>query len=131
MQVEMPFYEGPEDALRAVVSHLGGSKKVGQMLWPDKTVDASARHLLDCLNPSRAEKLDIGQVMFLFAKAKEAGCHAPFAWICHEVGYEARPIAIEEEEDRLVAVVESAGKTFAAAVEKLERLQRARTIRAA
>ena len=41
MQTEMPFFEGPEDALREAVRAIGGPKKVGPMLWPDKTPDAA------------------------------------------------------------------------------------------
>lgn len=131
MQSEMPFYEGPEDALRTAVQSLGGAKQVGAMLWPDKTPDAAGRLLLDCLNPARSEKLDISQVMLILAKAKEAGVHAPFAWLAAEVGYEARPITREEEADRLTAVVESASKQLSSAVAALERIKRAQMVRSA
>lgn len=131
MQTEMPFYEGPEDALRAAVQHLGGAKKVGAMLWPDKAVDAAGRLLQDCLNPARSEKLDVTQVMFIFSKAKEAGCHAPFMWFCGEVGYDAKPVTRADEVDRLTTVIDQAGKAFADAVAKLERIQRASALRAA
>lgn len=131
MQTELPFYEGPEDALRAAVQALGGAKKVGPMLWPDKGIDTSARLLLDCINPSRAEKLEITQIMRVFALAKEAGCHSPFAWFAGEVGYDVKPITKAEEVDRLTAVVEQSSKTLAAAVAALERIQRGNLARAA
>lgn len=131
MQTELPFYEGPEDALRAAVQALGGAKKVGPMLWPDKTVDNAARLLLDCINPSRAEKLEITQIMRIFALAKEVGCHSPFAWFSGEVGYDIKPITKAEEVDRLTAVVEQSSKTLAAAVAALERIQRSSSIKVA
>ena len=131
MQSEMPFFEGPEDALRAAVQALGGAKKVGPMLWPDKGIDAAARHLLDCINPSRAEKLEITQLMRVFGLAKEAGYHAPFAWFANEVGYDTKPITKAEEVDRLTFVVEQSSKTLAAALGALERIQRTNTIKAA
>lgn len=124
MQSEMPFYEGPEDALRAAVQSLGGAKMVGAMLWPDKTPDAAGRLVQDCLNPSRNEKFDVTQVMFVFKKAKDAGCHSPFAWFSSEVGYDSRPITKAEEADRLTSVVDQASKTLADALVRLERLQR-------
>jgi hypothetical protein len=129
MQSEMPFYEGPEDALRAAVQALGGAKQVGAQLWPDKTPDAAGRLVQDCLNPSRSEKFDVTQVMFIFRKAKECGCHGPFAWFSSECGYDARPVTKAEEADRLTTVVEQASKTLANAVAQLERMQRTNTIK--
>jgi hypothetical protein len=129
MQSDLPFFEGPEEALRAAVQNLGGAKKVGPMLWPDKTIDAAGRQLLDCLNTARSEKLDLGQVMFVLARAKDAGYHAAFAWMAGEVGYEARPITRAEEVDRLTSVIESASTTLANAVSALERVQRANSLR--
>lgn len=123
MQVELPFYEGPEDALRAAVQALGGSKKVGAMLWPDKGVDTASRLLLDCINPSRAEKLEASQIMRVFALAKDSGCHGPFAWFAGEVGYDVKPITKAEEVDRLTTVVEQSTRTLAAALTALERIQ--------
>lgn len=123
MQHEIPFYESPEDALRAAVQALGGSKKVGSMLWFDKGVDNASRHLMDCLNISRAEKLDLSQVMFILRMAKEAGCHSPFAWFAGEIGYDVSPITRADEVDRLTTVVEQSTRTLAAALNTLERLK--------
>ena len=69
MQTDSPFYEGPEDALRAAIQALGGAKVVGPMIWPDKSVDAAAGRLLDCTNISRSEKLEIGQIMLVLKTA--------------------------------------------------------------
>lgn len=126
MQTEMPFFECPEDALRAAVQHLGGAKKVGLLLWPDRSADAAARLLLDCLNVSRAEKLELSQVMRILALAKEAGAHQPAQWIMAEVGYDLRAITKAEEVDRVTSVIEQSSRTLAAAMATLERLQRVR-----
>lgn len=123
MQTEMPFFEGPEDALRAAVQALGGAKKVGSIIFPDKGVDAAARHLLDCINASRNEKLDLSQVMLILSMAKESGIHAPFSWFASQVGYDCSPITKAEEIDRLTTVVEQASKTLSAAVTALERIK--------
>lgn len=131
MQTEMPFFECPEDALRAIVQELGGAKKVGPMLWPDKNPEAAGRLLLDCLNTGRSEKFEITQIMRLFALAKDAGCHTPFAWFAGEVGYDAKPVTRAEEVDRLTAVVEQSSKQLSAAVAALERIQRSGIVRAA
>ena len=126
MQSELPFFECAEDALRAAVQALGGAKTVGLMLWPDKPADHAGRLLLDCLNHTRAEKLDVSQVMRLLALAREAGHHAPMAWICAEIGYEAKPVTRAQEVDRLTDTIEQSTKTLAHALATLERMQRAR-----
>lgn len=123
MQGELPFYESPEDAIKAAVQHLGGAKVVGGMLWPDKSPDAARTRLLDCLNPARSERLDLSEGMFILRKAREAGCHGPFSWIGAELGYETRPINRQEEIGRVVDVIEKSSRTLAAATATLERLR--------
>ncbi|MDE2097792.1 MAG: hypothetical protein KGL39_11125 [Patescibacteria group bacterium] len=123
MQDSLPFYESPEEAITACIQALGGAKKVGPMLWPDKTVDASRTLLLDCLNASRKEKLDLSQILFIFKQAKEIGFHAGIQWFCMDAGYEAKPITRAEEVDRLTSVIEQASKTLSSAVQALERVQ--------
>lgn len=129
MQTEMPFYDCPEDALRAAVQALGGAKQVGAMLWPDATPDNAGRKLHDAINPARPEKLELSQIMLVLARAKEAGCHGPFQWLAAQVGYEARPVTRAEEVDRVTEVVEQSSKTLAAALATLERLQRTGSIK--
>lgn len=126
MQADLPFYECAEDALKAAVDAMGGAKQVGALLWPDKTPDAARTRLLDCLNTHRPERLDLSESMFILKRAKEAGHHAPFAWLAAEVGYDAKPVAKAEEIDRLTTVIEQSSKTMAAALATLERLQRVR-----
>ena len=126
MQSEMPFFEAPEDALRAAVQLLGGAKQVGAQLWPDLSPDGAGRKLLDCINPGRAERLSLSQCMKVLTWARDAGHHGPMQWICGEVGYEARPVTKAEEMDRVSAVVEQSSRTLAAALATLERLQRVR-----
>lgn len=125
MQTEMPFFEGPEDALREAVRAIGGPKKVGPMLWPDKTPDAAARLLQDCLNAGRSEKLDLSQVLFILRAARDTGFHAAFQYLAADAGYDARPVSREEEEDRTTAIIASASTTLAQALATLERLKEA------
>ena len=123
MQAELPFYESPEDALRAAVQALGGSKKVGSILWRDKGVDNASRLLHDCLNPTRAEKLELSQAMLILSMSKEAGCHAPFEWMAAQIGYDVKPITKAEDVDRLTTVIEQSTKTLADALSRMERIQ--------
>ena len=93
------------------------------MLWPDKTPDAARTRLLDTLNTSRTERLDLSESLFILRKAAEAGLHAPFQWLAAEVGYEARPLQRDEAIDRVAAVMEQAANTLAAATQTMQRLQ--------
>lgn len=124
MQVEMPFFECPESALRACIEALGGAKKVGAQLFPDKTMENARDYLLARVNPDRQEKLSMTQIIFIFRAAKSAGFHAGFDWWAREVEYEIRPITKAEEVDRLTSVVEQASKQLSGAIAALERLQR-------
>lgn len=125
MQAELPFYESPEDALRAAIQALGGTKTVGSILWPDKGVENASRLLHDCIRPNRAEKLDLSQVLLILTMAKDVGCHTPFQWMASKIGYDIKPVTRAEEVDRLTTVVEQSTKTLAAALSALERIQAA------
>lgn len=123
MQTELPFYDTPEKALDACIQALGGSKKVGTRLFPEKTMESATTYLSNCVDPNRAEKLSLSHVMMLFKLAREEGVHSPFFWFAGEVGYEAKPITRAEEVDRLTHVIEQASKTLSSAVQALERVQ--------
>ena len=123
MQSEMPFFESPEAALRACVEALGGAKKVGGLLFPEKTVDNARDYLLACVNETRAEKLGYAQILFVFRLAKQAGFHAGWAYWSAEAEYDSRPVTRADEMDRLTTVVEQTTKTLSAALAKLERMQ--------
>lgn len=123
MQSDLPFYESPEQALTAAVQQLGGAKVVGSALWPDKSPEAARTRLLDCLNPSRAERLDLSECMFILRRAREKGLHTSFQWLAQEIGYEARPVQQAEEAQRLATVVEQSMRVMNEALGRLERLR--------
>ncbi|CAM8785124.1 hypothetical protein NCI_04906 [Burkholderia pseudomallei] len=131
MQLDIPFYEGPEDALKAAVQAMGGAKKIGPLLWPDKSIDTAARLLLDCLNAGRSEKLDLSQTMMIFRMARDAGCYSPFVWFANEVGFDAKAATKAEEIDRVTTVIEQATTTLAGALKTLERLKSGAPVRSA
>jgi hypothetical protein len=128
MQADLPIFESIEDALRASVQALGGTKQVGHMLWPDKSIDNAGKLVSDCLNPHRNERLEPSQLLLIFRKAREAGCYEPFRWFAAEAGYDASPITRAEEIDRVTLVIEQASKTLATATAALERIQRVRAV---
>ncbi|CAN7168227.1 hypothetical protein LJR118_000277 [Acidovorax sp. LjRoot118] len=118
------LYEDELDAARDAVKHLGGAKKVGPMVWPDKTPEAASRYLLDCLNVSRAERLSPSQLLLLMRLAREVGFHGLAAYIMREAGY-APPIPVEPqtEAEVLSRRLESMLGEFANITGRLERLQ--------
>lgn len=125
MQNDLPFFDSPEDALRAAVQQLGGAKKVAPILWgADRSVEQATRSLLDCLNHDRAEKLSISQVMQILRMARDAGYHAPMLWFAAELGYDAHPITKAEEVDRVTTAIEHASELLAAGLAAMERIQR-------
>lgn len=97
------FHETIYDALGTLVSALGGPKKVGSMLWPEKTIDAAAQLVRDCLNPARKERFDPEQTLFLLAKGREVGCHDAMHFACERAGYERpRPTDPEDELSKML-----------------------------
>lgn len=123
-QQDFPFYDSPEQAMGALVAQLGGAKKVGHALFPDKSVDAAGRYLHDCLNVDRPEKLTLSQWLLILRMAREAGFHGGMQWLAAEAGYDAIPVSPREEADRLTLVIEQSTKTLSAALATMERLRR-------
>lgn len=93
------MHEDFYDALRDVVRSLGGTKVVGPQLWPAKPPLEAQRHLGDCLNRERREKLDPEQLLWLLRKGRECGCHAAMHFIADDTGYD-RPRARNRTEER-------------------------------
>lgn len=123
--VDPLLYEDELDAARDAVKHLGGAKKVGPLIWPDKAPETAARYLHDCLNPSRAERLSPSQLLLLMRMAREVGFHALTAYLLREAGY-APPVPVQPqtEAELLTRRMESMVGEFAALTERLERIQK-------
>lgn len=92
------FHEDFKDALKHVVSALGGPKKVGHELWPSKTVDEARTRMNNSLDVNRAEKLDDTEIIWLLTQARSKGIHSAMAFLCRECGY-ADPHPIEPEDE--------------------------------
>lgn len=124
MTIDSLLYEDELDAARDAVKHLGGAKKVGPMVWPDKTPEAASRYLMDCLNGSRAERLSPSQLMLLMRLAREVGFHGLTAYLLREAGY-APPIPVEpqSEADVLSRQLESMLDKASALAGRLERIK--------
>lgn len=97
-QQQQLFFETFNDVLRATVDALGGPKVVGEMLWPEKTIDEARRQLLDCLNPDRQHRLDPDRLLLLLKLARAKGIHLATSWLLEDVGYQP-PVPIEPEDE--------------------------------
>lgn len=123
------FFDTYEDAIRAVVTALGGFKKVGVMLWPSKLADEAGRKLADCLNSVKREKLDISELALIRREARKAGVHILAHYEAREAGY-ADPLPLNPEDEAA-----QLQREYIAAVKGLqmlsERMERNASIRSA
>lgn len=117
------FHEDIWQALRDCVSALGGAKIVGDKLRPELGPEKAARWLLDCLNPDKADKLCVEQLLLILADARRVNCHLGAAFIARATGY-ADPQPLEPEDERAALQREfiASQKHMAALVQRMERL---------
>ena len=116
------IHESLNEALTDAVRALGGSKKVGSALWPSKPIDEAKNRLNDCLNPQRAEKLSLSEIMFLLRSAREIGYHGAMQYIAQESGYRIDPIEPHDEHAELQRQYIESVKVAARIAARLERL---------
>lgn len=118
------LYDDELDAARDAVKRLGGSKKVGPMIWPDKQPEAASRHLNDCLNPVRPERLSPSQLLLLMRLARQVGFHGLATYLLREAGY-APPVPLhpQSEADLLASRLESILGEASTLASRLERIK--------
>lgn len=110
---QLPLYhEDIYEAIRTAIQALGGAKKVGSTLWPDKSPDKAGELLNNCLNVTRNEKLDPEQVLFLSREAKKIGCHSIADYYAGDCGYKLIPIEPKDEMAELQRQFIEASKTI-------------------
>jgi len=80
------------------VKAAGGSKIVGPILWPEKSVNEAQKLLLSCLNEDRPEKLSPDQAFLIERLAKEAGSHVAIEYRCKALSYSI-PTPIEPQDE--------------------------------
>lgn len=120
-------YDDELEAAKDAVKYLGGPKKVGELLFPEKQPEAAARYLLDALNPARAERLSPGQMLLLMRKCCEIGFHGLTAYLLNEAGY-APPVPLDPvtEASKLTRELERTVGHASLLVARLERLKEGR-----
>lgn len=87
----------PEDALRKCVDALRGDKVVGALLWPSKHPMFAGQRLAHCLDPERREKLELGEVVMIFAAARAIGAHEGVELFAKLCGYRITATVNDDE----------------------------------
>lgn len=116
------FIESMSDALSEIVYQLGGAKKVGSMLWPEKTMKASSNLLNDCLNNDNPNKLSLEQIDLLLKEARRLNIHIFAKYIGDTYGYQFTPISPEDEKAELQKQVVKAVNDLKPMITRLEKL---------
>jgi len=125
------IHESIEDALRDAVRAAGGSKKVGPMLWPAKPLKEAENRVNDCINPDRAEKFSLAELLFVLRMAREAGYHGAMHFIADECGYRApEPLEPHDEQAKLMRDYIESVRVAQKIAARLERLTLAGGIKA-
>lgn len=123
----MSSFETTTEALIACVKAAGGSKVVGHKVWPDKTVDSAQRHLLNCLDDTRAERLTPDQVLLIARLARDKGCHAYAEHIAEALSYaDQQPIEPKDDADELRRQFIEATGRLAEMVERIHQIEHVR-----
>lgn len=118
------FHETLNDALRELIQALGGAKRVGPLMRPEKTVDEAARWLLDCMNTDRRESLHPDHILWLMRRGRDLGCHVVINYLCSEAGYSIpAPVEPEDELAKLQREYIQAVKLIASITPKIEQAQ--------
>lgn len=126
------MFETLNDCLIECVKAAGGSKAVGNRIWPEKTMESAQRHLLNCLNEGKAERLTPDQVLLLAKLAREKGCHAYAHHVAQTLSYaEPTPIEPRDEADELRRQFIESTRTLAAMAQRIESLEQRPALRAA
>lgn len=124
-------YDSFNDALHDAVQSIGGYKKVGPKLWPERPPDEAAHKLRHCLNRERREKLSPERVLLLLRWARETDFHGAKHFLDDDTGYErSQPVEPETERARLQReFIDAVGK-LDVIKDQLGRLEQAPQVRA-
>lgn len=98
-QLEM-LHDNPEDALKAVLQGVygkGWSKKAAADMWPTDDPLDKCKYLEKCLNPERAEKLGLNEILHILKLGRDRGIHSGFAFLADECNYQWHTVEPEDE----------------------------------
>lgn len=121
------FYEDINEAMKAVITALGGAKNIVEELWPEKDIIHSQKYLSNCLDPTRNEKLSLEQIMYLLKRGREVDCHTAMHFINVESGYS--PPQTREPQDEMAELQREYIQSVKAQGQITKRMERLNGIR--
>lgn len=114
------------NSLWEVVQALGGARKVGARMRPDKTIKEAEHWIYNSLNPSRRERLSPEHVLWLLREGRKADCHVAMDYLCGEAGYtKSAPIDSDAklaELQRQYAETQEQARLLAGQIDQLSRV---------
>lgn len=125
MQTQL-FFEDINDALRGIVQALGGAKRVGERMRPEKGPEGAGRWLMDCLNPERAERLSPEQVLWMLRAGADAGFHDGMRWLATAAGYQP-PLPVDPTAE-LADLTRKMNAQLAVMRQTIERIEKLRDV---
>lgn len=115
-------YESAEEAIRAAIIQSGKQmKEVATKLWPAIKMESALARLQNSLNPERAEKLTIDEVILI---CKLCNRIDPIIYITRAVGYEPIPINPDDERTKLMRELKETQRRAQSIMEELEQLDK-------
>jgi hypothetical protein len=118
------FCEDIYEALRNIGQAYGKPKAIGALLWPEMNPDKAGERWANCLNRTRAEKLDPEQVLLILKLGRQVGCHVGIDYIARECNYKWETIEPEDERAKLMREFNESVKLQDRIVKRLESLHK-------
>lgn len=121
------WFDGWEDALKSVLISVygkGWSHKASAAMDPTKDPIAGGKWLECALNPERAEKLAVAQIVWILKLGRERGYHDGMLWLADETSYHRpNPVTPEERRDVLNEEASRLVERMERVVRELQRIQ--------
>ncbi len=126
MKQDMLWHDHIEDALMDVLRSKykkGWAQKAAADMFPTESPIDKGKWLEKALDPERAEKLALCDLLWILRVGRDTGCHSALYHITDHCSY-ARPTTIEPEDKRaeLQREVIRIGSLLAPLLQKLEKM---------
>jgi hypothetical protein len=128
MQQEELWYDSAEEAIRNAITNSGKRmKEVAHELWPHMKMDSANTRLSNSLDPTKAEKLTLDEIVHI---CRVTGRPDPLFYMADETGYSRPEIrAPEDEEALLMREFVQSQRRMEQVVQRMERLNGVRMTR--
>ena len=123
------FYDDEFHPIRAAIEDGRGYKETAQHLWPSMKPESAYAKLKACTTQQGDQRLRFGEIVAIMRFNQRFD---PLYFICDEtLHHRPTPKSPEDEEAKLITVIEGAGTTLERALKALEGMRRRETMRSA